>query len=99
MFISHSKKFIFIYNFKVAGSSIRDALSNYNTLSFEESNFINKVKFLLRIYPNIYSDQFPWHIKAREVKDKITESILKNTTNLVLSEIHGIGKYHFILIY
>ena len=77
MFISHSKKFIFIHNFKVAGSSIRDALNSYNTLSFKESSFFDKVRFLFRIYPNIYFDQFPWHIKAREVKDKIPENIFK----------------------
>lgn len=78
MIISHHKKFIFIHNYKVAGTSVRDALNIYNNNSFKESRKSDKVKLFLKLYPNIYSNQFSWHVSAKEVKSKIPEKIFKS---------------------
>ena len=77
MIISHSKEFIFIHNYKVAGMSISFALSKYNNPSFRASKKIDKVKLLLKIYPNEYSSKFQRHIKAHELKERIPKTIFK----------------------
>jgi len=77
MIISHEKKFIFIHNFKVAGTSIRNALSTYGNPSFRGSSRSDKIKLLLGIYPKIYYNNFPWHENAKELKGKIPEKIFK----------------------
>src|ERR1051326_1624247 len=71
MLISHSRRFIFIHNYKVAGSSIRDTLAAYSNLSFQRSSLTDKIKLVLGIYPKIYSHDFHGHIKAFELKGKL----------------------------
>lgn len=76
MVISHSKKFIFIHNYKVAGTSIRDVLDKYNDKTFLKSKpHINKLKFILGLYPKIYSRQHHNHSRALEIKNSIPAQV------------------------
>lgn len=75
MIISHSKKFIFIHNYKVAGTSVTNNLNIYDSRSFTSLNKIDKLKILLGLYPKIYSKQFNGHIKAVELRDRLPEYI------------------------
>lgn len=75
MLISYSKKFIFVHNYKVAGTSIGSALSNYNNRSFCESSMTDQLKILLGLYPGIYSCQFYDHINAVNLKRKLPKYI------------------------
>lgn len=75
MLISHSKKFIFIHIYKVAGTSISRALSKYCDYSAQSKNPIKHVKQRLGIIPDIYIHDFPGHITARGLKDQIPENI------------------------
>lgn len=78
MLISHSKKFIFIHNYKVAGTSVRDALNKYANRSFLRSPFKDKVALVVGKYPKIYSEQFDGHITASELKSKIPDKIFNS---------------------
>lgn len=71
MLISHSKKFIFIHNYKVAGTSVRNTLNKYSHTSFENSSGIDRLKMNLGILPKIFSNQFQGHIKATELRSKL----------------------------
>lgn len=75
MLISHTKKFIFIHNYKVAGTSIREVFKNYDCKSFLRSNFKTKLFIILGKYPKIYSSDFFWHITAEELKKKIQKDV------------------------
>ncbi|MEM9830579.1 MAG: sulfotransferase family 2 domain-containing protein [Bacteroidota bacterium] len=75
MLISHSNKFIFIHNYKVAGTSIKDALLPYSSVSKEKSSLSQKLRHLLGNYPKIYSADFPAHINTKELREQ-----LPNTT-------------------
>ncbi|KQC31612.1 sulfotransferase family 2 domain-containing protein [Flagellimonas eckloniae] len=75
MILSHSKKFIFVHNYKVAGTSVRNALRPYNNKSFWASNFGDKIKFLNGDYPKVYSKAFAHHINAPELKKNISPEI------------------------
>lgn len=67
MIISHSKKFIFIHIYKVAGTSISTALRRYNHLPSK----LNRLKSVLKIYPRVYSRDFNGHITAKELRRSI----------------------------
>ncbi|MGB6035338.1 MAG: sulfotransferase family 2 domain-containing protein [Cryomorphaceae bacterium] len=78
MIISHQKKLIFIHNYKVAGTSIRNSLRSYNCHSFRNSRYIDKFKFILGLYPRIYSSTFSGHVKAIELKKKLPKEIFES---------------------
>lgn len=78
MIISHQKKFIFIHNYKVAGTSIRHALEQYANLSFKKSRIVDKWHLLTGNYPSIYSEQFPNHTTAASIKEILPDSIFKS---------------------
>ncbi len=71
MIISHSKKFIFIHNYKVAGTSIRNALHPYSNHTYKSSSWRDKILFRTKIYPNIYGIQFPHHCNASYLKKNL----------------------------
>jgi hypothetical protein len=71
MIISHSKKFIFIHIYKVAGTSISSALKRYNYLPSKK----NKLKSTFGINPSIYSRDFDGHITASELSKRIPTCI------------------------
>jgi len=75
MIISHSKKFIFVHNYKVAGTSITDSLLKYSNPSFLGSSFADKIAIMLGRYPRIYANQFEGHVKAPELKRKLPKII------------------------
>jgi hypothetical protein len=75
MIISHRKKFIFIHNYKVAGTSIGNSLREYDNRSFRSSAHIDKLMLLAGIYPRIYSSQFDGHVKAFQLKNRIAAKI------------------------
>jgi len=74
MLISHSHKFIFIHVYKVAGSSIGDALREFAHFPSK----VNKAKSFLGLAPKIFCNDFPGHIKANELKEKIPAKIFDN---------------------
>jgi hypothetical protein len=75
MVISHSKKFIFIHNYKVAGTSITNALSTIGNESFRQSSLKDKLLIALSIYPKIFSSDFNVHITADELRKNIPGKI------------------------
>lgn len=77
MIISHSKKFIFIHNYKVAGTSIKYILSKYNNQSFKGSIHTDKLKLLIGVYPKIYSNQFSGHVSAIELKNRLPKQVFE----------------------
>ena len=78
MLISHSKNFIFVHNYKVAGTSIRYALDKYADRSFIRASIKSKLNHLVGKYPNIYSENFNLHSKALELKDELPEEIFSS---------------------
>jgi len=74
MIISHSKKFIFIHIYKVAGTSVNTALREFSFLPTKE----NRLKSFFCIYPSIYTTDFEGHIKAKELKYRIPEKLFNN---------------------
>ena len=87
MIISHRKKFIFIHNYKVAGTSIRNALDKYNNKSPATLTTFEKLKCAIQLYPKIFSKNFSGHSKAK---------FLIVIINLVLYAILGIGRFPYI---
>lgn len=75
MIISHSEKFIFIHNYKVAGSSITNSLTKYDSKFFLRLSFSNKIGFLQNRYPKINSSQFATHITAIDLKKSLPPMI------------------------
>lgn len=75
MILSHSKKFIFVHNYKVAGTSIRRALDVYNFPSFRSSQPMDKLKLLLRLYPWVYANQFEGHSTAQDIRNRVPKKI------------------------
>lgn len=75
MLISHSKKFIFIHVYKVAGTSVNQAMGRYCLYSSSVRNPITKLKIALGVYPEIFVKDFPGHITAAELKKRIDAKI------------------------
>ncbi len=75
MLISHSKKFIFIHVYKVAGSSINKALSGYCSYSSRSRNPIKKLKTSLGITPDVHIRDFQGHVTAAELKDQMDQAV------------------------
>src|ERR1700751_431603 len=78
MIISHSKKFIFIHNYKVAGSSVTEALSKYSDRSYGNANSWHKLLYATGIYPKIYCGQFNHHIKGPEMQKMIPDRVFNS---------------------
>lgn len=82
MLISHSKEFIFIHNYKVAGSSVTEALGKYGAKHPQYSSVKDKLYYKFGIYPKVWSGgKLKFHSKAKEIKglipDKIFDSYFK----------------------
>jgi hypothetical protein len=75
MLISHSKKFIFIHTYKVAGSSIRDVLNPYSCISWKQSPIPDLLKIIVGMSPPIFSSKFNGHITAQELKANIPNNV------------------------
>lgn len=78
MIISHSKKFIFIHIYKVAGTSIRKVLQPYSANPFADLPFFLKVKFGLGGRFHALSKWSMDHLKATEIKKILPEEQWNN---------------------
>ena len=68
MLISHSKKFIFIHNYKVAGTSIRQSLLDSGDFNWKSKNPIKLLSYATGRYPMFFSNSLPAHSSAYEIK-------------------------------
>lgn len=73
MLISDSHKFIFIHNHKVAGSSIARSLSKYGNVDYRMKRWHDILK-RLSLVPYHYPSPYPWHITAKELKEKMGDN-------------------------
>ncbi|MCB0815869.1 MAG: sulfotransferase family 2 domain-containing protein [Flavobacteriales bacterium] len=71
MIISHKHRFIFIHNYKVAGTSMKAALAPYDARSFGTLGRHGKAMVKLGFWPAIYSEDFPAHIRAVELRERV----------------------------
>lgn len=91
MLISHTSKFIFIHNYKVAGTSIHSALISLASVkpTFLQSIFnsslghvapshIQTAEKIFSPPPKIYTSDFPSHIKAVELMEKLPAEIFNS---------------------
>jgi len=78
MVISHRKKFIFVHNYKVAGTSLRRSLRKYDDKSPLKSPLQSKLPLLFGIYPRIYSNNYPTHITTAELKEQLPLEIFES---------------------
>ena len=74
MLISNEKKFIIIHNYKVAGSSITEALGPYADQNHSKTTNWDRLLIKAGILPKHYPAKYPWHITAQALKQT-----LKNT--------------------
>lgn len=78
MLISHTYKFIFIHNYKVAGSSIKTALGPYSDISFQQYSWKKKIRATLGLYPKVYASDFIGHVKAKDLAEKLPARMYQN---------------------
>lgn len=69
MLISHSHKYIFVHNYKVAGTSVHSALKA------SASTGPSLLKKISKNYPKIYTYDFPAHSKASELKERLPKEM------------------------
>ena len=74
MIISHKKKFIYFHVYKVAGTSIRNALKEYDDLSFADFPLHKNIQFLIGSRVWFLSTWAVDHIKAAEAKHYLPEN-------------------------
>ena len=72
MLISFSKKFIFIHNYKVAGTSIRNALHKYESKHFY---YTDRVIQRLKLDKYSFFQIFASHVKAKILQERLSGSI------------------------
>ena len=78
MILSHQKKFIYIHIYKVAGTSIRTVLQEYDDLAKSDFPFYENVKFY---FGHQYTFLSRWaidHIKASKVKKHFPSEVYDN---------------------
>jgi hypothetical protein len=77
MIVSDEKKFVFIHNYKVAGTSIRSALNKYETPKIGRSKIINRkvAKKIDRGLKKAGIERFSYesHLEAKEAKEILKE--------------------------
>ncbi|NJL76459.1 MAG: sulfotransferase family 2 domain-containing protein [Saprospiraceae bacterium] len=71
MLISHTKKFIFIHNYKVAGTSVREVLGKYRLSKWA------RLQQKLGLLPRNHQRTADNHLTALEVKAKIPKNIFE----------------------
>ena len=78
MILSHNKKFIYIHVYKVAGTSIRSILQEYNDLSSADFPMNENIKFYLGKRFTFLSKWANDHLKAKKIKKYLPEEIFNN---------------------
>jgi len=71
MIISHSRKFLFVHNYKVAGTSLRNALAPWSSKKSSKSRLLAKFDRRFRFH----SKSFPQHSKASLMKKELPEKL------------------------
>ncbi len=75
MILSNQKKFIFIHNYKVAGTSITNSLKKFSSPNFKNPGYFDDIKFLSLFFSKFRVPQFATHITASELKEQLPEKI------------------------
>jgi len=78
MILSHSKKFIFIHIYKVAGTSIRNTLASYHDLRFSDFPLVDNLRFMIGKRVKSFSDWSIEHVKAKEIQEKINPEVFNS---------------------
>lgn len=78
MIISHSKKFIFIHNYKVGGTSIRLSLRKYDNRSFRSISILDQLKLMTGVFPWVFTSDFSRHINISNLKRNLSNKIFEN---------------------
>ncbi len=78
MILSHSKRFIFVHVYKVAGISIRRALQPYNNLTSSDFPWYMNLKFSFGKRYEFLPNWSINHIKAREIKKYLPVEVFNN---------------------
>jgi len=78
MLISHSKQFIFIHIYKVAGTSISKALNRYCDFNPRYINPLKRIQLLLGIRPKIFINDFSPHCTAFDIKSSVPNNIFES---------------------
>jgi len=68
MIISHSRHFIFAHLYKTGGTSISNALSSYGHSRVSRKS---RLMSMLRLYPPIYSEDYPKHSHMAHLKKNL----------------------------
>ncbi len=75
MLISDSKKFIFIHNYKVAGTSITHALYPYGTTAFTKLEWLDNLLIASKLMPKKYISKLPKHLRTPLVQSHLSKTI------------------------
>ncbi len=75
MIISHSKKFIFIHIYKVAGTSIRKVLQPFAASNRKDFTLLTSFKFFLGGRWTFFSSFSSDHLKAKQIKKLISPEV------------------------
>jgi len=74
MLISYSRKFIYVHIYRVAGTSIRDALAKYAYIPDRQMHLrLLRKMGVHRLVQHHRLEQFDGHSTAQEIKDKYIE--------------------------
>lgn len=102
MILSHSKKFIFIHIYKVAGISIRKVLQPYDNLSSKDFPWYMNLKFDIGQRYQLFSDWAINHIRAKELQKYLPVEIFNNYFKFCFVRNPWdwqVSLYHFMLQY
>lgn len=78
MILSHQKKFIYFHIYKVAGTSIRKALKEYDDLSFSEFPLHKNIRYFIGSHIWLLSSWAIDHIKAEEASKYLPAETFNN---------------------
>lgn len=78
MILSHNKKFIYFHVYKVAGTSIRKSLKEFDDLSFSDFPFQKNIRFFIGSKVWFLSSWAIDHIKAEEASKYLPAEIFNN---------------------
>jgi len=79
MLISYSRKFIYVHIYRVAGTSIRDALAKYAYIPDRQMHLrLLRKMGVHRLVQHHRLEQFDGHSTAQEIKEKLPPGIFKS---------------------